>query len=58
MQEVTCPAYEAKCPSNADSIISVTDSTVVTKIHMFNEQVPNKDFNWNCKYKISIETSA
>lgn len=58
MQEITCPSVTDKCPTNADAMISVTDSTVVTKTHLFNMQVPNKDFDWNCKYKISIETAA
>jgi len=35
MQEMACPGYDAKCPSKADSIISVTDSTVVTKSILF-----------------------
>ena len=58
MQEMACPGYDAKCPSKADSIISVTDSTVVTKSILFDGQVPNKDYNWNCKYKVSIGTDA
>jgi len=58
---MTCPAYDKQCPSDADSIITVTDSTVVSRNIGWGfgkDSMPNKAYNWNCKYKSSIETTA
>ena len=55
MAEWTCPATPKFCPTNLDSEVKITDETITTRSIVWGFPIPNKTFNWNCKFKIFID---